>query len=98
MVATSPLASGQLTSRMAEFFMVWKAARSASFLALVLRDARLDQLFQESGRERFAWRKADRAFRCFEVLEFLFELYGWPRTGTGCNDPRTRRTTRAFLC
>jgi hypothetical protein len=63
---------------MAEFFMVRMWRESAAFLAFVLSDPRLDQLFQERGRERLVWCEADGAFGGWEVLEFVRELYSWP--------------------
>src|SRR5271169_3991280 len=80
MVATSPLASGQLTSKIAEFFIVWTEGWSAAFLAFVLCNPRLHQLLQKSRWERLIRCEADGAFRCLEVLQFVLELYGWPST------------------
>ncbi len=55
--------------------------RSAAFLAFVLCDPRLHQLFYKSSRQRFVRCEADGAFRRLEVLKLVLELYGRPGAG-----------------
>src|SRR5712664_2550238 len=58
-----------------------KGARSALFFALVLRDARLHQLFNKSGRKRFVHREVDGPFGGVEALEFVLERLDHGRCG-----------------
>src|SRR5260370_38812592 len=51
------------------------ATRSSFVFAFALHDPRLHQLFHKSCRQRLVHGKADGAFGCLALLEFVFERF-----------------------